>query len=182
MGNKVKEPFDMSKEYEALHNISIPMDDDIVDWEVGIREAEMWRGKWYVKYIRWPIGTAYRWLREWPCRIKYYRQRGRRCWSDQDAWAIDYWLVNGLIPMVERLRNEKLGVPSSMYKDDDDGDVLAEQRWDNVLGEIIYGLKCAKKLQDIDYDYEDDELPKRLIKSSQRSLELIGEHLFSLWD
>lgn len=169
---------EMSKEYP-----------DIVDWEDVIKDAELWREKWYVKYITWPIGTAYRWLREWPYRIKYYRQRGRRCWSDQDAWAIDYWLVNGLIPMLERLKREKLGVPSSMIKEsireagaDSEVDILAEQRWDNILGEILYGLKCAEKLQDMDYDYEDKKLTKRLTKSSQRSLKLIGKHLFNLWD
>jgi hypothetical protein len=173
----------MSKEYP-----------DIVNWEDAIEDAEIWREKWHVKYITWPIGSAYRWLKEWPYRIKYYMQRGRRCWSDQDAWAIDYWLVSGLIPMVERLKKEKLGVPTSMYKDEDEdsvnavsvptdfADVLAEQRWDNILGEIIYGLKCAKKLQDMDYDYEDKKLTKRLTKSSQRSLKLIGKHLFNLWD
>ena len=167
---------------------------DIVNWEDAIEDAEIWREKWHVKYITWPIGTAYRWLREWPYRIKYYMQRGRRCWSDQDAWAIDYWLVSGLIPMVERLKKEKLGVPTSMYKDEDEdsvnavsvptdfADVLAEQRWDNILGEIIYGLKCAKKLQDMDYDYEDKKLTKRLTKSAQKSFTLIGKHLFNLWD
>jgi ketol-acid reductoisomerase len=62
----------------------------------------------------------------------------------------------------------------------DEATVLAEQRWENVLNEITYGLKCAKKIQD--YDYEDKELAKKLKKSSQRSFELIGKHLFNLWD
>ena len=168
----------MSKEYP-----------DIVNWEDAIEDAEIWREKWHVKYITWPIGSAYRWLWELPYRIKYFIQRGRRCWSDQDAWAIDYWLVEGLIPMLERLKREKLGIPSSMIKEsireagDESGvDILAEQRWDNILGEIIYGLKCAKKLQDMDYDYEDKKLTKRLTKSSQCSFKLIGKHLFNLWD
>jgi hypothetical protein len=64
----------------------------------------------------------------------------------------------------------------------DEADVLAEERWDNVLSEIIYGLKCAKKIHNSDYDYEEEELTKRLIKSAKRSFELIGKHLFSLWD
>ena len=165
---------------------------DIVDWEVAIEDAEIWREKWHVKYITWPIGSAYRWLMEWPYRIKHYRQRGRRGWSDEDAWAIDYWLVKCLIPMLERLEEEKLGIPSSMFKVEDGIEVdssptdeayrLAEQRWENVLGEIIYGLKCTKKLQDTDYDYEDEELAVRLSKSSRRSFEMIGKYLFNLWD
>ena len=111
---------------------------------------------------------------------------------DNSAWSIDTWLVNNLIPMLERLKRDKHGTPISMFRKKDgvdkDGnstdvaDVLAEQRWDNVLNEIIYGLKCAKKIQDLDYDYEDKELTKRLTKSYQRSFELIGKHLFSLWD
>jgi len=171
---------------------------DIVDWEEEIEDAEdmlseeFWKEQWYVKYITWPIGTAYRWLRELPYRVKYYRQRGQRCWSDQDAWAIDYWLIEGLIPMIERLKDNKLGVPASMYRVEDGVDVdlnptdeadrLAEQRWDNKLGEIIYGLKCAKKLQDGGVIYDDKGLSKRLAKSSERSFVLIGKHLFNLWD
>ena len=94
--------------------------------------------------------------------------------------------------MLERLERDKHGTPSTMFRkkdgvdkhgnSTDEANILAEQRWDNVLNEILYGLKCAKKIQDLDYDYEDKELTKRLTKSSQRSFELIGKHLFSLWD
>ena len=131
-------------------------------------------------------------IRELPSRTKFFIQRGRRGWSDQDAWSIDYWLVDNLIPMLKRIRYDRTGTPMNFYRKKDgvdkDGNStdeahrLAEQRWDNVLNEIIYGLKCAKKIEDSDYDYEDKELTKRLTKSSQRSFELIGKHLFSLWD
>ena len=131
-------------------------------------------------------------IRELPSHAKFFIQRGRRGWSDQDAWSIDYWLVDNLIPMLKRIRYDRTGTPMNFYRKKDgvdkDGNStdeahrLAEQRWDNVLNEIIYGLKCAKKIEDSDYDYEDKELTKRLTKSSQRSFELIGKHLFSLWD
>ena len=94
--------------------------------------------------------------------------------------------------MLERLKRDKHGTPLSMFRkkdgvdkdgnSTDEANILAEQRWNNVLNEIIYGLKCAKKIEDSDYDYEDKELIKRLTKSSQRSFKLIGKHLFSLWD
>jgi hypothetical protein len=62
----------------------------------------------------------------------------------------------------------------------DEADRLAEQRWENVLNEITYGLKCAKTIQN--YDYNNKEEVKKLTQSSRRSFELIGEHLFNLWD
>ena len=148
--------------------------------------------KWYNKYFVIPFHTFIRTIKEFPSKAKWFYQRGSRGWSDRSAWSIDTWLVDNLIPMLERLKNDKHGTPASMYSGDEgygvdstvtnEADRLAEQRWGNVLSEIIYGLKCAKKLQDMDYDYEEEELTKRLTKSSKRSFELIGKHLFSLWD
>ncbi len=148
--------------------------------------------KWYNKYFAIPFQRFIQAIKDSLSEVKWFYQRGSRGWSDRSAWSIDTWLVDNLIPMLERLKNNKHGTPASMFRKKDgvdkDGNStdeahrLAEQRWDNVLNEIIYGLKCAKKIEDSDYDYEDKELTKRLTKSSQRSFELIGKHLFSLWD
>ena len=148
--------------------------------------------KWYNKYFVIPFHTFIHTIKNFPSEVKWFYQRGSRGWSDRSAWSIDTWLVDNLIPMLERLKTNKQGTPSTMFRQKDgvdkDGNptdeasVLAEQRWENVLNEITYGLKCAKKIEDLDYDYEDKELTKRLTKSYQRSFELIGKHLFSLWD
>ena len=138
------------------------------------------------------IGTTYRQLKEIPSRIKFFVQRGHRGWSDQDAWAIDYWMVDNLIPMIKRLKNDSNGTPMSMFRKKDgvdkDGNPtdrasrLAEQRWDDMLGEIIYGLKCTKALQELDYDYNDKNKTKLLNKRVEKTFTLIGKHLFTLWD
>ena len=148
--------------------------------------------KWYNKYFAIPFQRFIQAIKDFPSEVKWFYQRGSRGWSDRSAWSIDTWLVDNLIPMLERLKRDKRGTPLSMFRkkdgvskngiSTDEADRLAAQRWDNVLREIIYGLKCAKKIEDSDYDYEDKELTKRLTKSSQRSFELIGKHLFSLWD
>ena len=148
--------------------------------------------KWYNKYFVIPFRLSIYAIMEFPSKVKWFYQRGSRGWSDRSVWSIDTWLVDNLIPMLERLKNNKQGTPTSMYRKKDgvdkdgnptdDADWLASQRWNNVVSEIINGLKCAKKIHDLDYDYKDKELTKRLTKSSQRSFELIGKHLFSLWD
>ena len=148
--------------------------------------------KWYNKYFVRPLQRFIQTIKDFPSEAKWFYQRGSRGWSDRSVWSIDTWLVDNLTPMLERLKNNKLGTPVTMFRkkdgvdkygnSTDEADRLAEHRWDNVLNEILYGLKCAKKLQDSDYDYNDKELSKRLTKSSQRSFELIGKHLFSLWD
>ena len=131
-------------------------------------------------------------IRELPSCTKFFIPRGRRGWSDQDAWSIDYWLVDNLIPMLKRLKNDSRGTPMSMFRKKDgvdkDGNPtdrasrLADQRWDDMLGEIIYGLKCAKALQELNYDYKDENKTKLLNKRVEKTFTLIGKHLFTLWD
>jgi len=143
--------------------------------------------KWYNKYFVIPFQRFIQTVEDFPSEAKWFYQRGSRGWSDRSVWSIDTWLVDNLIPMLERLKNDKHGTPSSMFRkkdgnSTDEADRLAEQRWDNVLNEILYGLKCAKKIQNSDFDYNDKKLTKKLNNSSTRSFELIGKHLFDLWD
>ena len=94
--------------------------------------------------------------------------------------------------MLKRLKRDSHGTPSSMFRkkdgidkdgnSTDEANLLAQQRWDNVLNEIIYGLKCAKTINDLDYDYNDSKRTKQMMKSVEKSFQLIGKHLFSLWD
>ena len=131
-------------------------------------------------------------IRELPSRTKFFIQRGRRGWSDQDAWSIDYWLVDNLIPMLKRIRYDRTGTPMNFFRKKDGVDkhgnptdgaqVLADKRYDEVLDKIIYGLKCAKALQDLDYDYKDKNKTKLLNKRVEKTFTLIGKHLFTLWD
>ena len=131
-------------------------------------------------------------IRELPSCAKFFIQRGRRGWSDQDAWSIDYWLVDNLIPMLKRIRYDRTGTPMNFFRKKDGVDkhgnptdgaqVLADKRYDEVLDKIIYGLKCAKALQDLDYDYKDKNKTKLLNKRVEKTFTLIGKHLFTLWD
>ena len=131
-------------------------------------------------------------IRELPSYTKFFIQRGRRGWSDQDAWSIDYWLVDNLIPMLKRIRYDRTGTPMNFFRKKDGVDkhgnptdgaqVLADKRYDEVLDKIIYGLKCAKALQELDYDYKDKNKTKLLNKRVEKTFTLIGKHLFTLWD
>ena len=148
--------------------------------------------KWYNKYFAIPFQRFIQAIKDFPSEAKWFYQRGSRGWSDRSAWSIDTWLVDNLIPMLERLKNDSRGTPMSMFRKKDgvdkDGNPtdrasrLAYQRWDDMLGEIIYGLKCAKALQELNYDYKDENKTKLLSKRVEKTFTLIGKHLFTLWD
>ena len=146
-------------------------------------------------YIYYPIYRGIIW-KVWdkirPGKIKHYYQRAKTGHSYMDAWSIDYYLVDNLIPMLNELKKNKHSVATTFFRKKDGVDKngnptdeafrLAEQRFDNVLNEILYGLKCAKKIHEVDYNYKDKDEGKKLKKSAERSFQLIGKHLFSLWD
>ena len=130
-----------------------------------------------------------------PSMIKHYYQRARYGHSYRDTWDVDHWLIDNLIPMIKILRDRNEGIPVTFIKEEDgigdDGHPtdhainLAGQRWRNTLGEILYGLKCARFIKDDEWvtlEPLGKRRNKKMTKSVKRSFNLIGEHLFSLWD
>ena len=123
---------------------------------------------------------------------KHWYQRARYGHSYQDNWSIDYFLIENLIPMLKKIRYDRMGTPMNFFRKKDGVDEagsptdkaqdLADKRYDEVLDKIIYGLKCAKTINDGDYDYKDNKRTKQKMKSVEKSFQLIGKHLFSLWD
>ena len=127
--------------------------------------------------------------------LKHYYQRARYGHSHRDTWDVDHWLLDNLIPMIKRLRDSNEGIPVNFINEEDgmsnDGDPteyavdLASQRWRNTLGEILYGLQCARFIRNDEMGTLEPlgkRRNKKMTKSVKRSFNLIGEHLFSLWD
>tara|TARA_R110002020_G_scaffold141196_1_gene312849 strand:+ start:886 stop:1272 length:387 start_codon:yes stop_codon:yes gene_type:complete len=127
--------------------------------------------------------------------LKHYYQRARYGHSYKDTWDVDYWLIENLIPMINSIRDRNEGIPTTFIKEEDgvgdDGNPtdhaidLAGIRWRNTLGEILYGLKCARFIRNDEWGTLEPlgkRRNKKMTKSVKRSFNLIGEHLFSLWD
>ena len=149
-------------------------------------------------FFYYPVRNFFRW-KVWepisPSMLKHYYQRARYGHSYKDTWDVDYWLIENLIPMINSIRDRNEGIPTTFIKEEDgigdDGNPtdhaidLAGIRWRNTLGEILYGLKCAKFIKNDEWGTLEPlgkRRNKKMTKSVKRSFNLIGEHLFSLWD
>ena len=152
----------------------------------------------FEEFFYYPVRNFFRW-KVWepisPSMLKHYYQRARYGHSYKDTWDVDHWLIENLIPMIKILRDRNEGIPVSFIKEEDgvgdDGNPtdhaidLAGIRWRNTLGEIIYGLKCARFIKSDGWGTLEPlgkRRNKKMTKSVKRSFNLIGEHLFSLWD
>ena len=152
----------------------------------------------FEEFFYYPVRNFFRW-KVWepisPSMLKHYYQRARYGHSYKDTWDVDHWLLDNLIPMIKVLRDRNKGIPVTFIKEEDgveaDGNPtnhaidLAGIRWRNTLGEILYGLKCARFIKNDEWGTLEPlgkRRNKKMTKSVKRSFNLIGEHLFSLWD
>ena len=152
----------------------------------------------FEEFFYYPVRNFFRW-KVWepisPSMLKHYYQRARYGHSYKDTWDVDHWLIENLIPMIKILRDRNEGIPTTFIKEEDgigdDGNPtdhaidLAGIRWRNTLGEILYGLKCARFIKSDGWGTLEPlgkRRNKKMTKSVKRSFNLIGEHLFSLWD
>jgi len=162
---------------------------DYADW---IEDESLTRyEKIYYPIYRFFVWTIWDNIR--PGTWKHWYQRARYGHSYQDNWSIDYFLIDNLLPMLKKLRYDRTGTPMEFFRKKDMGvdesgnptdvaQVLADKRYDELLDKIIYGLKCAKAIQDLDYNYKNNKKAKQMMKSVEKSFQLIGKHLFCLWD
>jgi len=68
--------------------------------------------------------------------VKRVIQRGKRGWSDEDTWGLDYHLAPVIRDSVTFLRNNHHGHPAD----------LTDQQWIETLSEIIYTFDTATKI------------------------------------
>ena len=163
---------------------------DYIDWAEESEKPLLWYEKIYYPIYRFFVWTIWENIR--PGTWKHWYQRARYGHSYQDNWSIDYFLIENLIPMLKKIRHDRMGTPMNFFRKKDGVDEsgsptdeaqdLADKRYDEILDKMIYGLKCAKVIQDLDYDYKNNKRTKQMMKSVEKSFQLIGKHLFSLWD
>lgn len=110
----------------------------------------------------------------WPTdlwrRAKWYRQRGRRGYSDLDTWNFFSYMTKVIIGGVQELRDNLHGWP---------GEPLHYEDWEEILDKIVLGFKAAQK---IDQDYPKGEELEALQAQFDEGFELLHKWFFHLWD
>lgn len=101
--------------------------------------------------------------------IKWFIQRGRRGWSDRDVWSLDHYLTSWLPAALRKLKADKHGVPSAMFRDEDglaeDGNpteeafAKAKARWDSTIDSMIKGFEAEARIADLTYEDELGDYP-----------------------
>lgn len=108
--------------------------------------------------------------------IKWFIQRGRRGYSDNDIWGFDYYLSEIICNGMKELKNQVHGVPGELaekFRDKNDPDSIddAMEEWKRILGEISWTFETSSKIQNNDLIPVFDE---RKRKSAERHVKAMN--------
>ena len=123
-------------------------------------------------------------------RIKWAWQRVFRGWDDRVVWSIDHYLTEMIPVWLTKLKEDKTGVPVMCFEESDLNDVSgcnnaamdrAEQKYDNILDQIIEGFQTYQKMED-DCIWKNNPEYEELYKKFENGMKLFTEYFGTFWD
>ena len=113
-----------------------------------------------------------------PRKIKWFYQRGKRGYSDNDVWDLDYWFLNVIVPMLKQLNKSNISYPAN----------LTMEEWHRILNKMIFYFTEAKEekinYNNIKHKYfqREKELDLYRNKKKQQAFTLFSKYFWHLWD
>ena len=187
--------------------------DDVKDFEEFrleyLKTKEHWFVKWFEDelfqgqnllsyrpkyYLENPLKFFPDLIEEVKNQTKWAYQRVIRGWDDRVVWSVDSWLNDIMPDILNKLRQDKQGVPGRMFEgmepSGEHGDYskeqyqIAQDLWDKELQKMIAAFVVAERLNNLEYDWKNKEKneEKILMKIFNSGMDSFKEHYFSLWD
>ena len=145
----------------------------IEEWE---KEEKIWKEKHPILYILREF--YYKLYRLWnhkismiPRRIKWFFQRGKRGYSDNDVWNFDSYLAEVISKGCKQLAKEKHGYPSN----------LTLEKWEEILNSLSKKFEEYTKIIYLEEGYETVS-PEEFDKKMDEMINLLKNHFTHLWD
>lgn len=110
-------------------------------------------------------------------KIKWFIQRGKRGYSDEDIWSLDNYLMEWLPKALRQLAKHHIGYPAK----------LTDKKWTAILNEMANGFEAIDKNDNLYFEGKiniDDCIKGEdlAIKQLSKTLELFKKHFRDLWD
>ena len=124
--------------------------------------------------------------------IKWFIQRGKRGFSDQDCWDVNSYLCDIIPPMVRNIKKNHSGCPDILYDKKKKNNEC--WKWEEILEEIAQGFEAARSIENMEYfqfkknkdgnytHWIDKKKQENLTKKFDRGISLFVEHFWGLWD
>jgi hypothetical protein len=111
----------------------------------------------------------------------WFIQRGRRGWSDQDAWNGDMYLASQIAGIMQWHIDKGIGVSSAYGTWEESTDILVERRNKDYARHIAVFKEYRKNGPAFNQEWKDD-FGGVLDDELRESLQWLAEHFTELWD
>lgn len=120
--------------------------------------------------------------------IKWAWQRVFRGWDDRVVWSIDCHLAKNIPHWINSLKNDKCGIPVSIYEEGDfdenwstskESDERAKKKYDLILDQISEGFESYLEMDDF---HPGSDGYKKLEAKFDLGFKLFHQYFNTLWD
>ena len=116
--------------------------------------------------------------------IKWAWQRVFNGYDERIAWNIDSYLAEMIPKWIKELKNGNISVPSHLYPEgvgtgNKDRDKFIEEKWNNILDEIIEGFNTYEEICYSEYGTEESKI---LLAKFDNGFDLFQKYFMNLWD
>jgi hypothetical protein len=87
-----------------------------------------------------------------PYQIKWFIQRGRRGWSDDDVLGLDYYLASWLPDALREFKKSKTSCPIGYFDENASGGEECHL-FDDELDKMIEGFEAARRVQNHEFNF-----------------------------
>ena len=110
-------------------------------------------------------------------KIKWFIQRGKRGYSDQDVWSLDSYLMEWLPKALRQLAKNHIGYPIG----------LSDKEWISILNKMADGFDAERINDNLYFDGKisvcDAVKNEKIVHEKlQNSLKLFVKYFRNLWD
>ncbi len=109
--------------------------------------------------------------------IKWFFQRGKRGYAEEDCWSLDNYLISWLPQAIRELKKNIHGHPIS-------DEVKNTNDWKRILEKIARGFESKRKQENITWKKtkDFDSKYKELQKEFEEGMKLFTKYFQNLWD
>lgn len=127
--------------------------------------------------IHWFFERIFEKIKDIPREIKWFYQRGRYGYAENDLWNLNDYLLSWLPKAIRELRDCADSYPSSPF--DSAYGLKSLGDWKKILTKMANGLESGIELM---WNTGTKRKMEKLDKEFKEGMKLFHKHFFNLWD
>ncbi len=135
----------------------------------------------FFEKIWWPVERKIDYIKNIPSEIKYFIQRGKNGYAENDVWSLDSYLSRVISQSIRDLAKISHGYPDNPFSKNQGFKNFGE--WKKTLNKIVDGFEAGIRLREEFFELSKrHHLRKKLEHKNKKGWKLFQKYFMNLWD